>query len=324
MFKSLAVSSAFIRPYQAADVPAVLALINRVQPSLPWTRAYFQWQYLDNPAGPARLWVVEAAGRPVALYAAVPRWCYQAGSGETLAWRVQDIMTHPDHRGQGWMHRLTAHGTAAVAADGQMSYAFPREARATLRCFLKHGWTQAARAPFRHTTTLAGQPASAHPVHPLPRFGPAADALWHRCRPALTQGFVRDAAYLNWRFLDRPGTAYAAFGVHRAGRLQGWMVLKTFEAEAGRRSAHVCDVLVEPDAPAVLRALLAQAFSFARTHGATLLSGWFPTAHPYAALFDEAGLHADPAFTQWLVVHHPSPPAGPEDWYLTVCDNDVY
>ncbi len=319
--------TAFIRPYRASDTSAVLDLINRVQPHLPWTPAYFRWQYEANPAGEARRWVVEVDGVPVALYAAVPHRFY-TGQGKTLAWRVQDIMTDPAHRGQGWMHRLTAHGTAAIAAAGHMSYAFPREARATLRCFLKHNWVQACRIPFRLTVDLITPLAPEQDVQSISRFGPSADALWKRCRPALTHAFVRDADYLNWRFHDRPGAEYAAFGVQHADTLRGWIMMKAYQAEDGRRSAHFCDMLVEPNASDVMQALLAQAFLYAQAQGASLLSGWYPVYHPYAPHFDAAGLMPDLDFPQWLVAHAPALPVSsitdPQTWYLTVCDNDVY
>lgn len=57
-----------IRPATAADKSAVLALINAIQPHIPWSAEQYDWQLARGPAGPAEMLVVECDDILVSLY----------------------------------------------------------------------------------------------------------------------------------------------------------------------------------------------------------------------------------------------------------------
>ena len=135
------------RRSSAKDFRSILELINTVQQHQPWSKERFDWQYLKNPAGEARLWVAESGNRIVANYAAVPHQ-FKIGAGEGIAWMVQDVMTHPDHRGLGIMNDLAVLCTKSCCTDEfQIAYSFPNEY--SHRSFLRAGWIEAFPIPLR-------------------------------------------------------------------------------------------------------------------------------------------------------------------------------
>jgi GNAT superfamily N-acetyltransferase len=93
---------------------------------------YFQWKYLDNPAGKAIAYVAEADGKVAGFYGVIPEYWY-IGGGKRILHQSMDTMTHPDHRGKGLFPKL-AHmvfdrireetgGLLVIGYPGPTSYA---------------------------------------------------------------------------------------------------------------------------------------------------------------------------------------------------------
>ncbi len=58
----------------------------------------------------------------------------------------------------------------------------------------------------------------------IPHFDDGFDALWRATRDTLGAATVRDAAYLNWRFLSHPLYRYACLGWRQGGEWAGYAV----------------------------------------------------------------------------------------------------
>jgi hypothetical protein len=117
-------------------------------------------------------------------------------------------------------------------------------------------------------------------VELLGRFDHQARWLWDRCCVTFGASTIRDDAFLNWRFVERPEHEYRIFGVRDdEGVLRGYAVYRQgewLEANAGL----ICDWLVPPDEPEVgellLRAVLAQARDDGVATVTNLLVDWSP------------------------------------------------
>jgi hypothetical protein len=299
-----------------ADAPALLALINLIQPHVPWDEAHLRWQFFEPPAGPARLYVVRDGADIVSLYAAIAQRL-RTPAGLAPAFMIQDVMTRPDFRGRGLLHLLGARCLEEIRADGATGYTFPN--KLSEGSFRRTGWSEWGRVPAR-TAELrerAEQAAQAL-VEPITGgFTEEDTAAW--AASGLGVGVHRDAAFLDWRY-RKPGATYERFRV-RGGR--GFLVLKVYDAPAGR-TVHVCDLVLRADARDELAPLLRFVLALASVRGARRVTAWLPDGHPYAAAFDEAGLRLDADSDRYVFLTGPTGVDAGAPWHLTQGDSDVY
>jgi hypothetical protein len=90
---------------------------------------------------------------------------------------------------------------------------------------------------------------------PVRRFDAPFTALWERLARHFDLAVRRDAAYLNWRYIDPPHVRYSAVALKRNGEVQGYAVYRHRQEPLGRVTLLV-DFLVHPDDVAGLKTLL--------------------------------------------------------------------
>jgi hypothetical protein len=114
-----------------------------------------------------------------------------------------------------------------------------------------------------------------------PRF----DELWRAARNEFKVGFVRDAAYLNWRYVQHPLWRYKILIAEENGLLLGFMVLRVKDYE-GRQKGHIVDFLARPDRLApVTAALLRESLRWFRRQRVPSVSCWGLSHSPYLTVF---------------------------------------
>src|SRR5262249_26043144 len=89
-------------------------------------------------------------------------------------------------------------------------------------------------------------------IEEIRRFEPWVDGLFASVRERWRRCFVRNAEYLNWRFIDVPHHDYRPHAIRREGRNVGYFVVGITE-KLHTQLGFIADVLVEDDAllPAV-------------------------------------------------------------------------
>ncbi|CAN7593054.1 hypothetical protein [Rhizobium sp. LjRoot254] len=92
------------------------------------------------------------------------------------------------------------------------------------------------------------------------------DDLWQSAAHHTKTCFVRDRAYIRWRYLEHPVYRYDLFGLKVDDRLAGLIVTTTREV-FGLKSMLIVDALADRDEPAILSALVAHATAKARAAG---------------------------------------------------------
>jgi hypothetical protein len=97
---------------------------------------------------------------------------------------------------------------------------------------------------------------------------------------------IRDAALLNWRYLDRRAGPFTVLVAEQDQRLLGYAAVLL----AGARS-DVADLLVLPGRTDVLHSLLREVVALARASGAAGMQAWLPARHPYAGALQRAGFY---------------------------------
>src|SRR5690242_16349933 len=66
---------------------------------------YFQWKYLDNPAGEVVAFEALHEGRPAAFYGVIPEF-YTVKGERVKVYQSMDTMTHPDYQRRGLFTKL--------------------------------------------------------------------------------------------------------------------------------------------------------------------------------------------------------------------------
>lgn len=303
-------------PMAGDEIDQVLALINVVQPNVPWSREYFDWQYFGNPAGAAKLYVARDGGHVVSLYSAVLQRM-QVSDRLMHGWMVQDVMTHPTHRGRGLLHRLAELCLASLRASHSIGYSFPNNQ--SERSFLRSGWHQWGSVPWWSRDLASEEAASVDPQESA-TFDVVVTHVWNAS--GLRFGVRRDMAHLNWRYC-KPGQRYTRFVLDDRGVL----VVKLYDAAEERRG-HICDVFVRASEEETVSELIRFAAKWAAQRGATTLTAWMPHEHRYARHFEAAGLSYRPSASRLVVITAPADVEpfikNPANWYLTQADSDVY
>jgi hypothetical protein len=104
-------------------------------------------------------------------------------------------------------------------------------------------------------------------VKPVERFAERHDALWRTVSPTIACGVVRDAGYLNWKYVDQPGQRFERFEMFDGDRLIGVAVIAILEPDGTYlyRRALLVDVVAsmapDGDLERVIRAAVAAAES---------------------------------------------------------------
>jgi GNAT superfamily N-acetyltransferase len=318
------------REAQLEDFDGVLRLINLVQPHIPWSQDYFDWQFLNNPAGRARIWIAEHESEIIANYVAVPH-LFQADDRTTTAWMVQDVMTHPDFRGLGVMHELSrmCRETLCVS-EHPVNYTFPNER--SHNSFIRRGWKEAFRIPFRSleishvpSATSAGCDSLQLLTEPVAGL----DDLWTTFSSNVRFASLRNSEYLKWRYWDRPEATYFPYALlHSDGTLRGFIIMKSFDRGESGLVSHICELFTDPSDEDAVERLLDGAIHLSREEGAVELTAWLPEGHMYEKHMDDRGFSLDRELTRWLIIY----PTGfsveyvadPSHWHLTMGDSDVY
>ncbi|HXG87183.1 MAG TPA: hypothetical protein VNJ02_02520 [Vicinamibacterales bacterium] len=92
-------------------------------------------------------------------------------------------------------------------------------------------------------------------VETVRRFDRDVDRLWERIAPQLDLAVRRDAAYLNWKFIEPPHVRYSVAVLRRDEELHGYAVYRHLREPQGRVT-QIVDFMVDPSDERGLKTLL--------------------------------------------------------------------
>jgi hypothetical protein len=92
-------------------------------------------------------------------------------------------------------------------------------------------------------------------VEVVRRFDRSIDLLWERVAPRLDLAVRRDAAYLNWKFIEPPHVRYSVAVLKRNDESHGYAVYRHLREPQGRVT-QIVDFLVDPEDERGLKTLL--------------------------------------------------------------------
>ncbi len=292
-----------IRPYEPGDEHGILEAFNRVfaadNPNhVPRTLDEWRWAFERHPFG-RRVMLALHGDRVVGQYAAIPYRTDMRGE-ERFFLHIVDSMMLPEHRAGYRRPGLFVHTAYRFfeewggADKDPIHYGMPIEKVFRLgQQFLGYEVVQTHGLLVRQMD--AGPTTLPDGVERLTRYDEQARWLYDRCAGPWAVSAFRDAAFLNWRFIDHPRFDYVALGVRdSAGILRGTAVYRTADWIVPRMGV-LCEWLVPPEEPEV-GALLRQAVeALGRSEGVSAFITLFPDWSPWFRSFQEAGWRVYPS-----------------------------
>ncbi len=243
-------------------------------------RLRWGWQYLQNPNNPPdgpRIWVAKEGPTVVGQQATIPVRLSLKGVEIQASWGM-DAMVAPERQRQGIgeaLFRAWDHGTGAALGLGLSA--------ASLGLFRKLNWPRAGHLPclvkpltrraLRNpdwpvpvnrllsalTYPLVRVVARTRPlgaqVEPIRYFDRRFSELWDQVAGSFGLAVRRDAAYLNWRYIEPPHVRYSVVALKRDETVGGYAVYRHVREPRGRATVLV-DFLADPADRVGLQTLL--------------------------------------------------------------------
>jgi hypothetical protein len=270
-----------IRPYRRGDEPALVELFRTVFGKA-MTVEHWRWKLRPAWTDTENVFVATVDDRPIFQYAGIPVRVHTP-DGLANAMVSVDTMTHPSFQRRGLLTSVGAEAYRHWKRGGvRFVYGVPNPnwgSRAFalgwrfllyLRCWIR---------PLRPAALLArklgltlprvdvgphGRPA----LEPITKADARFDMLWARWigRNPSCISIIRDARWVQWRFIEAPHHAYEVYALPRGNDIAGYAVLRIAEEE---RAGYVPELLSDDGASA--RTLLRGLASIARARGAEKL-----------------------------------------------------
>lgn len=327
-----------VRAYRPGDEHALLAAHNRQFAAADGVRsmAHWRWKYLDNPTGQVHIVVAEHAQQGiVGCYVTLPVPVQVEGRA-TIAGQPVDLFVLPEFRRAGKRPGLFVHcaqlhyerfgGTAPGQNAFHYGWAVPN-----WRIGQKYlGYERIRDWDFLFRECGGGLPDRALPAGlellPVARCGPDHDALWAALAPTFPIAIVRDARYLNWRYLDAHDRAYRLFECRErtTGRLRGLCVF-TANDFLVPNAAYLVDWLCPVDDHECTDAMLGHVERLAVAGGSSVIATLFEKLDPRFLLFQRRGylVHATTYFTGVVSFDGHDGLFYRQGWYQTPGDSDL-
>jgi len=221
---------------------------------------HWRWEYASNPEDIKTICIAEDGEVLAGHYALMPLKMKVGYETLTGAQSV-DTFTHHDYRRLGIFAALATR-VYGIAADKGVSvlYGFPSMASyhgfvkkldwikvtsidkmhrpltltsfiiSSIHFMLKQGpklvlstaWKQLRNWPERREIECA---ASRAKIRRISRFDRSADELWSEIARHDEIRVVKDSAYLNWRYIEKPGNTYSVYKIESDEETKGFLVL---------------------------------------------------------------------------------------------------
>ena len=265
--------------FRAEDRAAVDALFRRQHGEVA-AQAYLQrwnWQYARNPNLPEGLpliWLARLDGEVIGQYPTIPVKVMVNGTEIDAAWGC-DVMLNPEHQRHGIGRILFETWDRNVGASIAMGLT-----DASHGLFKKLRWPDMGRVP-RLVKSVSARVQDSPPsrgrlgarlrcgirnlmtrfrlpggdTHVVRQFDEGVTRLWERVGQSFAFAVRRDAAYLNWKFVEAPHLDYVMATCVRDNETCGYVAIRHVEQE-GWRATIIVDFLSDPGRPDVLQALL--------------------------------------------------------------------
>ncbi len=230
-----------------------------------------KWIHQQNITGKNIIYfaIEKSTGKIAAIQAWVP-FHLKLNNDLTFGAQAIDALVDSNHRSKGLFSVLTAKLIEAAKTNHfELEYGFPNQNSAP-SFFGKIGWTNFGEVPFlikplgisyiiNKLLKLTKSPAAEincalespdemiinknSIIKQITVFDKIYDELWLDVAPHIKVGVNRDAHYLNWRYVSKPGELYYKYGYYENEKLKAVAVL-TLKNKHGGKIAYLMELIV--------------------------------------------------------------------------------
>jgi len=318
-------------------------------------RRYFQWLTERNPflSGDAPYYLLLDGDRVIGMHGHMPQLLSVNGTPRRFFLAHDDLLA-AECRGKG-LGKVMLNGTAQHndSFAGALWHNVPNR-----KLYAKCGWMDCSRLvsgiwiidprrnvearlgrnplsfalsgllrallALRNALRLAGR-STAYRVTEVNRFDAAFDGLFERAARSLPIVVVRNADYLNWKFVDKPGNSYRRFAaLDSSGAPRAYVVVSGGDRNT-ESTGRVLDLLGDPDHPEALDAVVRRGLEWLRSQGIAEVS-CVGSARALSCL-TRFGFRQRPSETGFMFIHWESVfdkdfVSNIDNWYITGSDAD--
>lgn len=356
-----------LRDYTEADRDQIFSLMEEIYDPdvMANSRGHWAWQYHENPRNPegrVAIRVCERDGEIVAMICGV-RQDFHLDGTRLSGWWVVDFMAR--QAGTDKKERLRyGQRLAEECRDSQPMIAGvnrpslnrywkrllgdqvdicavpmmirPLRASKLARKKLSNPALAAAAGvagsvalPFMYRERRRSDPEGVR-FEPVTRFDDRFDAFFERVAPTFRNLAVRDAAYLNWRYLDIPDRTYEAHAAFEGDEVRGLVVTRTLIDE-DLVKGRIVDLLAPHPEVEMWHYLLSRTVARFRETGADLVHGLGAVEGPIMQAYTECGFRPNPEHsrTSQYIAYTIADGVDPDvfydgnAWYVTLGDSDT-
>ena len=305
-------------------MPALLVLMQHIFPNQGWTEEFMQWQYFNNPAGEAHVWMCFDGENPVGSVTALPHVVW-ANDRKVSGYRIQNVLTDPDYRGLSIYRRLSEFCYEFLDSDSTLiNFTFPNEKSDEV--FRTSGWTPIGEIPF-----WIGRPSENNmddltpKCRLLTKFCSSEEDIWDQCRRQGILGIDKNVTFLNWRYFDNPQSKYQCY---RMDRLESSVVfiLKKYLLAKGDLVFHLCDLFYSLFDENLLIDVLSIIQAKANKEKASMITTWLSPTDQLASVILKANYIFSPVTSRSYFLRSNMQFTRFEysKWNIRMGDSDVY
>ena len=326
-----------IRSYRPGDETKILELFNTVfREENPYhvDREIDEWRYIFAGAGQDHQSMVAertSDGLFIGLYTAIPMDVNIRGRS-FLVGQAVDTCVHPDYRRslkrEGVFLTLawTWFDTWGREDKDAIVYGFPNTRAFPVGTRVLHYRPVHCPIPHLVLASDAEIPTDGSvEVEPVDGFTPEFEGYYHEIKDRLGVSTVRTEKYLTWRYTDHPKVDYRIAVARRRGEFAGYVIYRIGWLD--KATVPLVDIVVDPDDPETLRALVASIARDALLEKQETITAWMPYGFRQHATLGELGFRPEEGpfnlciriFNSWMDMNDAR-----ERWYYTMGDSDIY
>jgi hypothetical protein len=315
-----------------------------------------EWVHFLNPPKETKCKLVYSENGDLAsIYAVMPVFV-KIGANTELAAQSLDTITHLEHRGKGLFIDTAKKVYDDCASLGySFVYGFPNGN--SVHGFKKKlNWTMLGPIPFIFKPLRSGYfiskllgnrigsildfPISlnfinrnfhAGDISEVDFFNSDYTSLWNVFSDSINVSVVRDASYLQWRYLDKPNENYKILKLEEGGILKGFIVYCIKEKHGGK-VGYIMDLIYLDDKHFVGAALLKKALGEFKISKVDVVLSWcFDFSLNYGA-FKKLGFLNLPEVLKPIELHFGCAvfggagaglPLDRKSWFISYADSDT-
>lgn len=185
--------------------------------------APWNWKFNCDGRRPAEVVLAYQSSRLIGHVAVLPHKAVVMGE-EVYVGQGLDSMVSPEHQKQGLFGEMSSFLYQQLSPDISLMYAFPNNNNYVPRVRL--GWKPMYEIPWYEKEVRACE--LSRRMSPMDIADGRLDALWEKVSSRFSYALVRDADYLNWRFVNNPLEDYRIAVATDGDSIEGYAVWKNY------------------------------------------------------------------------------------------------